>query len=177
MTLLLQPSATHIITGCAPLRLADASVFRPPRFEDYKVAVTAARPVAPLAFDNDPRTKIVPPSARSQAEKGPNFAGHYTIIGWGCGSSCLNFAIVDATSGHITFPEAVRNISTTHVEVGEGEQNVSFNGLRYRVDSSLLIVLGAVNEDDTAEGIRYYRWTGAKLTLIRFIERRKRVCR
>ena len=33
---------------------------------------------------------------RQGASKGPNFAGHYTIAEWGCGSSCVSIALMDA---------------------------------------------------------------------------------
>lgn len=35
---------------------------------------------------------------------GPNFAGHYFIVTWGCGSPCLMAAIVDAKSGRVLPP-------------------------------------------------------------------------
>ena len=38
---------------------------------------------------------------RRGAEKGPNFAGHYTVIEWGCGSNCVSFAVVDSLNGRI----------------------------------------------------------------------------
>ena len=31
--------------------------------------------------------------------KGPNFAGHYFVVNWGCGSGCLMLVIVDAMTG------------------------------------------------------------------------------
>ena len=33
---------------------------------------------------------------RKGAQKGPNFAGHYTVVEWGCGSNCVVFAVVDS---------------------------------------------------------------------------------
>jgi hypothetical protein len=35
---------------------------------------------------------------------GPNFAGHYFVITWGCGSPCLMAAIVDGKSGRVQPP-------------------------------------------------------------------------
>src|SRR5258708_19850026 len=32
---------------------------------------------------------------RRGAAKGPNFAGHYTIATWGCGTSCVSITIID----------------------------------------------------------------------------------
>jgi hypothetical protein len=35
---------------------------------------------------------------------GPNFAGHYIVIQWGCGTDCEEMAIVDAQTGRIYQP-------------------------------------------------------------------------
>jgi hypothetical protein len=32
---------------------------------------------------------------------GPDFAGHYTVAYWGCGSPCGRFAIIDARTGRV----------------------------------------------------------------------------
>ncbi len=34
-------------------------------------------------------------------EQGVNFAGHYTIVEWGCGTECLEMAVVDRINGRI----------------------------------------------------------------------------
>src|SRR5262245_36131587 len=41
---------------------------------------------------------------REGAKEGPNFAGHYTIVEWGCGTECIQAAVVDANSGKIFQP-------------------------------------------------------------------------
>lgn len=33
--------------------------------------------------------------------KGPNFAGHYNITTWGCGTDCFGYAVVDVRNGEI----------------------------------------------------------------------------
>jgi hypothetical protein len=38
---------------------------------------------------------------RDGAKKGPNFADHFTLVAWGCGSSCQEWAIVDARTGQV----------------------------------------------------------------------------
>jgi hypothetical protein len=45
---------------------------------------------------------------REAVKHGPNFADHYTIAVWGCGTSCADFSIVDAVDGHVyDFPAGV----------------------------------------------------------------------
>lgn len=36
--------------------------------------------------------------------KGPNFAGHYFVVNWGCGTGCLMMVIVDAVTGQVYPP-------------------------------------------------------------------------
>jgi len=71
-----------------------------PRFESYPVVEkfkgTPARPILRTSEQRSYRTRI-----REGAKKGPNFAGHYTIVEWGCGSGCLSIAIVDAATGMV----------------------------------------------------------------------------
>lgn len=35
---------------------------------------------------------------------GPNFAGRYIVVQWGCGTECIQYAIVDAKTGMIRQP-------------------------------------------------------------------------
>lgn len=105
---------------------------------------------------------------RKGGAAGPNFAGHFTIVGWGCGSSCIAWTVVDAKEGTVYFPpDDIATISTNHVdEVGPNEPEPHFFGLRFRLDSNLLIILGAPREDESREGILFYRWTGKTFELI-----------
>lgn len=38
---------------------------------------------------------------REDSRLGPNFAGRYTVVFWGCGSGCAETAIVDAYNGRV----------------------------------------------------------------------------
>jgi hypothetical protein len=55
-------------------------------------------------------------------KEGPNFAGHYTIVSYGCGTQCQDNWLIDAKTGKILdrFPSVV--------------------GTKYQVDSTLLII-------------------------------------
>lgn len=58
--------------------------------------------VAGVRFDgNFPEAKMFQTKIREAAQQGPNFAGHYTVATWGCGSGCQQHAVVDAQSGDI----------------------------------------------------------------------------
>lgn len=89
---------------------------------------------------------------REGAKQGPNFAGHYTIVQWGCGTECWQAAVVDAKTGRI-----YQLPSTT------GPRSYYFEStwLHFRRDSRLLIMctncrLWADRECDQ----QYFVWNG-----------------
>src|SRR5713226_8033300 len=71
-----------------------------PAFEQFGVTeVFKGKPVAPQI--RTPSQRMFRTMIREGAAKGPNFAGHYTIAEWGCGSSCVSIAIIDAKDGSV----------------------------------------------------------------------------
>jgi hypothetical protein len=147
-----------------------SDVAHAPRFSDYPARpVRAGRYAAPdLSSREARRYRTV---LREAAAKGPNFAGRYRLVVWGCGAGCADFAIIDAASGRVSFERSLRAIALGQV----GEEGTGFDdlGLRSRADSRLLVVLGAPNEDKAREGVAFYEWTGKALKLLRFVPRAK----
>jgi hypothetical protein len=113
---------------------------------------------------------------RIAARAGPNFGGHYTIAGWGCGASCLQWGVVDAKTGHVHFEPSIEIVDASHVGDDEFQRPRDFNALRFRRDSDLLVVLGAPHEDTSREGAAYYCWNGRRFSLLKFVPR-KHACR
>jgi len=73
------------------------------RFSNFSVPIYKGKLASPnFKTDKDAygfRTQI-----RTQCKQdGVNFAGHYTIVEWGCGSPCQQIAIVDRINGKIYF--------------------------------------------------------------------------
>jgi hypothetical protein len=111
---------------------------------------------------------------------GPNFAGHYSIVRWGCGTDCHMIAIVDLQTGQIFAPPF-------H---GTGQGYFNFvamcpdsvvcpvrDVLSYRLHSRLLTARGCeVSKLTTVKGrqeiqyeqcgMHYYVMTGSGLRLI-----------
>lgn len=92
----------------------------------------------------------------------PNFAGHYTVIDYGCGSTCQRFVIVDNQNGKIY----------------QTDEFASEVGIDFRLESNLLIinppsVLNIYRQDNEKNRTsmssweqrpsRYYKWTNNKL--------------
>jgi len=42
---------------------------------------------------------------REAAATGPNFNGHYRIASWGCGTNCLDWAVINLETGDVWFPK------------------------------------------------------------------------
>lgn len=168
--------AQEVIKGCYPLTLEDTKKFNVPHFDDYSVKKIFKGKPATVDVKTQAQARRYHTMLRIGAARGPNFAGHYTIVGWGCGTSCLEFAIVDAITGKVFFPPGIPYIDGHFVDLGPGESMPEFITLRYSIDSRLLVLLGAPGEDESQAGIAYFEWTGASLKKIHFIASNKRLC-
>lgn len=141
-----------------------------PRFEDFRADRRRVAQPAPLALGSR-EVRRYRSLIGAQSSQGPNFAGNYTIVAWGCGSSCTAFAIVDARTGRAHFPSGLSAIDTSHSGYGGPDSPLRYNALRFRPDSRLLVLLGAPGEDEAREGISFFEWTGRALRLLRFVPR------
>ena len=147
--------------GCKLITINDLAGKDIPKFEAFSTRVVPIVKPSQVDLKSHPKARRYRTRIREGAAEGPNFAGHFTIVGWGCGTSCVQWAIVDAQTGTVYFPpDEIALISTVHVNIAEGETEPLFYGLRFRKDSELLMILGAPNEDESREGILFYRWTG-----------------
>ena len=155
--------ADEHITGCWPTTTADAAPFSPPTFEQFRTDESFNGTTARPDVHNQRRARRYRTMIEDGAKQGPNFAGHYTIVGWGCGAACTDIAIVDSNTGSVTFP-AFRELVHYGFDVAPGEPGPMYWPLRFRRDSSLLIVIGIVEENGRyTSGIRYYNWNGRQL--------------
>jgi hypothetical protein len=131
------------------------------KFQDYPVTdVFKGKPASPILATEGQR--LFRTMIREGAAKGPNFAGHYAIAEWGCGSSCMSIAVVDAASGNVYDPpfHSLVMFSTAHPR--------DYQGPVYRLKSRLLIADGCLDEDETKCGTYYYEWKSNQFKLLRF---------
>ncbi|MFZ5867293.1 MAG: hypothetical protein ACOYXY_15520 [Thermodesulfobacteriota bacterium] len=99
---------------------------------------------------------------REGAAKGPNFAGHYTVVRWGCGTDCIEFAIVDVISGAVFFPPFLTVQSVPPYD--QDNPTMIPRNVEFRPDSRLLIVTGTI--DKSSSDKHFYEWTGKELKLV-----------
>ena len=110
---------------------------------------------------------------RNAAKEGVNFAGHFILTTWGCGTNCSQTAIIDARSGRVFFPDQLQEIGIGYCEsLEDAEPLVS------QADSRLLVLNGFKGGDLNVKtapcGIYYFEWTGANFKQVKF-EKKKRI--
>jgi hypothetical protein len=125
-------------------------------FEDYPVVAnfrgTPAKPQIVTPLENTYRTQI-----QTQAGKGPNFAGHFTLAKWGCGSPCAAFVIIDALSGTVYAPG---------LTVGCSDKSGIEAKIDFKLTSRLVVTTGFSKE--VGCGTDFREWDGKGLSLIHF---------
>lgn len=143
-----------------------------PKFEDFSVQTTfKGTPAPPILRTHEQR--MYRTSIRYGAKGGPNFAGHYTIAKWGCGSACVSIAIIDATTGIVWDDPFQTLIFGTLLKYDLGLKDDHGNyiddeePLMYKLDSRLLIARGCPGQDFQKCAAYFYEWTGSKLRLLR----------
>ena len=76
---------------------------RAPRFEDYPAKeIYRGRPAA-VRLDSS-RARMFRTRLREDTRGGPNFAGRYAFVFWGCGTGCAQSGVVDLKTGRVYFP-------------------------------------------------------------------------
>jgi hypothetical protein len=135
---------------------------RIPQFKDYPVTTVYRGKNAPLVLNRDTRTFK---TRLREALKGkPNFAGHYIVTGWGCGTGCQLGAVIDARSGRVYwFPFAT----------GQNyEVDADFRPVEFRLNSRLIIFSGFRGDQENGEaGARFYKFENGRFKFLKFIKR------
>jgi hypothetical protein len=155
------PGIILIISFCTVWTFAQGR--RLPRFEDYPAKKFTGKPAPARIPSRIIRNEVWRAILREQAQIGPNFAGHYTLVRSSCGSGCSSLFVVDARTGKFYDLSPVLSVATVP---GQDEEKI-----QHRPDSRLLILAGGVGFNDGSpwevEGKFYYEWRGGRLSLIR----------
>ncbi|SPV14584.1 Uncharacterised protein [Burkholderia cenocepacia] len=148
------------VAAAAPVATT-ASACTSPSFDRYPAPAAARAPRKPAATPRltSKEARLYRTVIRDEFAQPANFAGHYRVAIWGCGTDCRNFAIVDKDTGATYTMPGVKSISGV---MGNDDERVDF-----RAGSTLLIVAGCFNDacdDSYAKAARFfYEWTGSRL--------------
>lgn len=124
LTLIVLASVVVMLFLAAPNKVEAQRGTAAHSFEQYAVPVYRG-PIAKPNFNSKPGSIRFKTVIRNGLKEGVNFAGHYAIVGAGCGTGCAFAYLVDVKSGRIfDFPLG-------------GEKNYSLK-IDHRPDSSLL---------------------------------------
>jgi carboxypeptidase family protein len=136
-----------------------------PRFEDFRVPTPIRSRRGPTYVSNhvpDLEKEVI-----EVAKGGPDFAGHFVVEQFTCGSGCTSFVVVNLETSEV-FRSAF-NVAYSFCSEG----NEVGAELMYRPDSRLLIVNGSIEmlshtkvEVDGPCGHFYYLWDGRSLKQI-----------
>ena len=118
---------------------------RQPQFEDFSVSAVYNGPHAPVDLRN-PEAQTYRTRLREGAKKPPNFAGHYVLVDWGCGTECTVYMMVDVKNGRVF----------------DGPQ--ALMGGTFRLNSSLFIATADTN--DVFFASRFFHWNNGRFNLI-----------
>jgi hypothetical protein len=152
---------------CRMIKAADLFDLQAPRFDAYPVIrEEVANPKL------DPTSNRIARKYRTVLRlgitEGPNFAGHYRLVHWGCGTSCAMFAVVNLKTGRVITPEGFSAVGGVNFYADEFLPNTESDGwgFRHKSDSKLLVVAGALlSENDSKDGAFYFVLNDEKLHL------------
>jgi hypothetical protein len=180
-------AASASLAHAGPCTTLAAALAAAPTFEAYRVAPSTIVRPAPVVFGGNKDARRFRTVLREAAKAGPNFAGRYTVAGWGCGTACLDWGVIDAATGKVAFDARIRPLENLSSDwdlykqasafyEARGGNREAFDQILFRRDSALLVTLGAPAEDESRDGIAYWRWHGGRFTRVHFVPARS-LCR
>lgn len=141
-----------------------------PQYGDYGEPVFKGRAAA-LKLTT-PQAKNYRTRLREGARRALNFAGHYKLHTWSCGTGCLQTAFIDAKTGEVFFPEELNGFILCFFDT---ESHDLEDSLQFQKGSRLIVMSGYPyserGKDEPKKGLYYYEWTGTELKLIKFVEK------
>ncbi|HEY0377711.1 MAG TPA: hypothetical protein VGC87_12370 [Pyrinomonadaceae bacterium] len=142
-----------------------------PTFTGYAVKVEKNRSVG-INLKSHRNASRFRTNLRNAAKEGVNFAGHYILTTWGCGTNCSQSAIIDARSGRVFFPDQLEGAGFGFCELPDDTEPMV-----YRADSRLLVLNGFkggdLSRENTPCGIYYLEWTGRNFKQVRFVKKKR----
>ena len=77
---------------------------------------------------------VVEGDGTEDERRGPNFGGHYVLVQWGCGTACMDGALIDANTGQISRLPQIPGAGQTSFHI----PTIDLQSLLFRTSSRLL---------------------------------------
>ncbi|HYX72693.1 MAG TPA: hypothetical protein VE732_07980 [Nitrososphaera sp.] len=142
-----------------------------PTFTQYAARVERIKSVK-VNLRSHKNAKTFRTNLRNAAREAVNFAGHYILTTWGCGTNCSQSAIIDARNGRVFFPDQLEGAGFGFCELPDDTEPIV-----YKANSRLLVLSGFKGGDLNLEngrcGIYYLEWTGTKFRQVHFVEKKR----
>lgn len=152
-------SKIFILVSCLIAFASPLKAKTTPKFSDYSIKEIYQGQSKLPDFKNDEYIEFKLGSELADMKKGPNFAGHYTIMQGGCGTECIFTIVVDNKTGqYFKLPIDSSN-----------------SGIEYKVNSKMLLVsvtkpFGSNVRDRCI--LKFYVWERNSLIKLRQIDLR-----
>ena len=130
-----------------------------PRFEDYPAREVYRGTVAPVRLDSR-MARMFRTRLREDSRGGPNFAGRYTVVVWGCGTGCAQMGVVDAKTGRVYFPPV------EYMDIPDMEDDAA-RSRWFRLDSRLLRITQNFYDGRGGYTAYYYLFDNGRFRLLR----------
>lgn len=141
-----------------------------PKFSAFTVTVEKAKANS-IDFKKNAEARTFRTRLSEALKGGVNFAGHFVVAGWGCGTGCISGAIIDGRTGNVFWPEQFNAFGVFY-----SDGNYADPPVEYKKNSRLLIIHGIPGEatDDAPakpSGDYYYEWKNNRLRQVKFVPR------
>jgi hypothetical protein len=138
-----------------------------PTFAAYSAKVEKIKTInVNLASNKDARRFRT--NLRNAAKEGVNFAGHFILTGWGCGTNCEQMAIIELAGVGVGFCDGPEGA----VAKDAPAENEYLAATYFKKDSRLLVFQGFkggdLNKPKSGCGNYYWEWTGNSLKQVSF---------
>jgi hypothetical protein len=140
-----------------------------PRFEDFPAGEMFRGKPARVHWPTDyPRYDFFKLSIKDLIAGGVNFAGHYAVREWSCGTNCRWLVILDMKTGKFLRSSPYGSLSLYDEQMPKHEHD----WLQLRPDSRLLIASGCFDVEGSKKpvecGTKFFKLEKGRFVLIRY---------
>lgn len=150
-----------------------------PTFKQYTVKVQSAKNVR-INLKSHKNANTYRTNLRNAAKEKVNFAGHYILTTWGCGTNCTQSALIDSRNGDVFFPaelegtvQGLCDLPKNANPADSPNMDDEYAPVIYKADSRLLVLNGFkggdFNEQNARCGTYYLEWTGKNFKQLNFV--------